>query len=146
MQFTNKFTIGIHIVCAINYFKDKTVVTSALLASSTGANPVVARTVMSSLKEAKIINISQGKTGIGLLKKIEDISFYDVYVALDCLDDDGLFHFHENPNPDCPIGRNIHKALDQKLKSIQKAMEEEMKKTKLSDVYESIISELEKGK
>lgn len=38
-------------------------------------------------------------------------------------EDGDLFRFHESPNPGCPVGRNIHLLLDDKLKSIQEAME-----------------------
>ncbi len=111
MQITSRFTIAVHIITAIDYFKDSEKVTSNFLAGSVGSNPVIVRNVMGNLKEAGIIDISQGKSGITLAKKPDEITFYDVYKAVDCVNDEGLFHFHENPNPDCPVGRNIHKAL-----------------------------------
>ena len=78
---------------------------------------------MGTLKEAGIIEISQGKSGISLAKGLDEITFYDVYKAVDCVDDDGLFHFHENPNFNCPVGRNIHIAMDEKLQRVQSIME-----------------------
>ena len=57
-----------------------------------------------------------------------------MYKAVDCVDDEGLFHFHENPNPRCPVGRNIHNVLDKRLDAIQQTMENEMKKSTLADV------------
>ena len=45
-----------------------------------------------------------------------------------------LFHFHENPNTACPVGRNIHKILDDKLRRVQDAMEGEMAKITVADV------------
>ena len=134
MQITSKFTIAIHIITAIDYFKDSEKVTSTFLAGSVGANPVIVRNVMGNLKEAGIIDISQGKSGIELAKDLEDITFYDVYKAVDCVSDEGLFHFHENPNIKCPVGRNIHKALDEELSGVQDALEERMKEIKLSDI------------
>jgi len=50
------------------------------------------------------------------------------------VEDGDLFRFHEAPNPECPVGRNIHSLLDDKLKSIQDAMETEMKKYTLLDI------------
>ncbi len=53
------------------------------------------------------------------LETIKDLSrdqFVDVYQAVECLGKSGkLFSFHDNPNPNCPIGANIHAVLDQKL-------------------------------
>ena len=45
-----------------------------------------------------------------------------------------LFRFHEAPNPECPVGRNIHALLDEKLKDIQDTMEERMKHYTLMDL------------
>lgn len=142
MQITNKFTIGVHIICAVEYFKKDREVTSSLLSLSTGANPVTVRTVISELREAGLLDVSQGKTGIGLKKDIKDISMLDVFNAVDGHNKDGLFHFHDNPNINCPVGKNIHKALDNKLLQIQDSMNSQMNKIKIGDVYNDIISEL----
>ena len=100
------------------------------------------RNVMGNLKEAGLISISQGKSGISLKKTPGQITFYDVYKAVDSVNEDGLFHFHENPNPECPIGRNIHKAMDSKLERVQMCMEAEMRKITLADVMTDIQREL----
>ena len=142
MQITSKFTIAVHVITAIDYFKDYEKVTSSFLAGSVGANPVIVRNVMGNLKEAGIIDISQGKSGITLAKKLNDITFYDIYRAVDSVSDEGLFHFHENPNANCPVGRNIHKAVDEKLLKVQQAMEAEMKQITLSDVVEDTRKEI----
>ena len=137
MQITSKFTIAVHIITAIDYFKDSEKVTSTFLAGSVGANPVIVRNVMGNLKEAGIIDISQGKSGIALAKELDEITFFDIYKAVDCVGDEGLFHFHENPNTDCPVGRNIHKALDEQLLSVQEAMEVQMKNITLADIMKN---------
>ena len=142
MQITNKFTIGVHIICAVEYFRKDREVTSSLLSLSTGANPVTVRTVISELREAGLLDISQGKTGIGLKKDIKDISMLDVFNAVDGLDKDGLFHFHDNPNINCPVGKNIHKAMDDKLMKIQDSMNSQMENIKIGDVYDDIINEI----
>lgn len=142
MQITSKFTIAVHIITAIDYFKDSEKVTSSFLAGSVGANPVIVRNVMGNLKEAEIIDISQGKSGITLARKLDEISFYDIYKAVDCVSDEGLFHFHENPNTDCPVGRNIHTAVDGRLLKAQQAMEKELKEILLADVVEDTRKEI----
>ena len=138
MQLTSRFTIAVHILTAIDYFKDTETVTSNFLAGSVGTNPVIIRNVMSQLKEAGLISSSQGKSGISLAKDLKDISFYDVYKAVDCVDESGLFHFHENPNIDCPVGKNIHSAMDERLTSIQDTMETQMKQISIADVEADI--------
>ena len=143
MQISNRFTIGIHVLTAIEFFKNEHDITSSFLSSSVGVNPVVIRTVMQDLKEAGLIKSSQGKTGISLAVPLSKISFYDVYKALHCIEENELFHFHDNPNLSCPVGRTIHKALDSKLYDIQCAMENKMKEIFVSQVYTDISKELE---
>ena len=142
MQITSKFTIAAHIIAAIDYFKDSEKVTSNFLAGSVGANPVIVRNVMGNLKESGIIEISQGKSGIGLAKGLDEITFYDVYKAVDCVDGEGLFHFHENPNIKCPVGRNIHLAMDEKLQRVQDTMENELRHITIADVAADIKKEV----
>jgi len=144
MQISSKFTIGVHLLAVIDYLGEDEKVTSSVLAGSIGVNPVIVRNVMGNLKEAGLISISQGKSGISLTKMPDQITFYDVYKAVDSVNEDGLFHFHENPNPECPIGRNIHKAMDSKLERVQMCMEEEMRKITLTDVMTDIQRELKK--
>ena len=69
-----------------------------------------------------------------MTKPLKEITFYDVYVAIEPLEDNELFNFHKNPNKECPVGKNIHKLLDRKLETIQKVMEDEMKKYTLDDL------------
>lgn len=144
MQISSKFTIGVHLLAVIDYLGEDEKTTSNILASSIGVNPVIVRNVMRNLKEGELISVSQGKSGISLTKTPDQITFYDVYKAVDSVKDEGLFHFHENPNPECPIGRNIHKAMDSKLKRVQRCMEDEMRKITLADVMTDIQNELKK--
>ena len=143
MQITSKFTIAVHMLTAIAYFKDKETLTSNFLAGSVGVNPVIIRNVMLRLKDAGMILVSQGKTGIVLARGLQDISFYDVYKAVDCVGDEGLFHFHENPNTDCPVGKHIQASMSGKLQEIQDSMEAQMRQITLADVAEQVQREIE---
>ena len=135
MQISSRFTIALHILTCIEEFKNDYKITSDFLASSINVNPVVIRRILKKLKSAGIITVARGNVGnMEINRDLKDITFYDVYKAVDCVDDEGLFHFHENPNPRCPVGRNIHNVLDKRLNAVQKAMENEMKKSTLADV------------
>lgn len=142
MQISSKFTIAVHLLAVIDYLGDNEKVTSNILAKSIGSNPVIVRNIMGNLKESGIIDISQGKSGVLLTRKTNEITFYDVYKAVESVKEEGLFHFHENPNPECPIGSNIHKAMDIKLETIQQSMEEEMKKITIADVLSDIMKKI----
>ena len=145
MQITSRFTIAVHIIACIDYFGgDEKRVTSEFMSLSTNVNPVIIRTVLSQLKSAGIITARQGSGGANLAKPLEEISLYDVYKAVDCVSEDGLFHFHENPNTDCPVGKNIHYAMDERLTKAQNAMEQELKNINLKDVVEDVKKNIPK--
>ena len=136
MQIGSRFTIGVHIITAIDYFKDMERVNSEFLAGSIGVNPVIVRTVISQLREAGIVQTQRGSSGAALTKRLDEITLYDIYKAVGSVDMEGIFHFHEQPNPDCPVGRNIHRVLDQHLIDAQRAMEEKLRTTTLADIVE----------
>ena len=144
MQITSRFTIAIHALAFIKLFQDEQRVTSNVLASSIQANPVIIRTVLSELKDAGIIDARQGSGGSRLAKPIEDISFYDIYKAVDTISETGLFHFHEHPHPDCIVGGNIHAAVDDKIQKVQDAMESELKSITMADVMNDLEKEIKK--
>ena len=137
MQIGSKFTIGVHIITAIDYFRDMDRVNSEFLACSIGVNPVIVRTVISQLREAGIVQTKRGSSGAELSKRLDEITLYDIYKAVGSVDpEEGLFHFHEQPNPECPVGRNIHKVLDQHLIDAQRSMEAELRSTTMADIAE----------
>ena len=133
MKITSRFTIAVHTLLVIHSFQDSVKVTSALIASSVNANPVVIRRILLQLKAAGLVSVASGTGGAKLIRDPKDITLYDVYEAVDCVEGD-LFHFHENPNPQCPVGRNVHTVLDQHLQEAQDAMEGVLKKTTLADL------------
>lgn len=138
MQISSRFTIAIHVFACMEIFGQDYKITSDFLASSIKVNPVIIRKILSQLKNAGLIEVARGTGGAKATRPIDEITFYDVYLAVDLLEEGELFHFHENPNPDCPVGRNIHAALDDKLTHIQKAMEDEMKKYTIADITDDI--------
>lgn len=138
MQISSRFTIAIHMLTCMETFKEEYKITSDFLASSINVNPVIIRRILSQLKEAGLIEVKRGTGGAGIIKPLEEITFLDVYRAVECIEENTLFHFHENPNPACPVGRNIHNILDDKLLKVQEAMERELKSITLADAIRDL--------
>lgn len=130
LQFSSRFTIATHILLCIAMFQDERKVTSNFLAGSINVNPVIVRNILGSLSSAKIVEIRSGVGGAFLARPSEEITLLDVFKAVE--KEESLFHFHENPNPECPIGRTIHSVMDGKIETIQSAMEGEMRDITLS--------------
>ena len=138
MQISSRFTIAIHIFACIDVFGKDYKITSDFLAGSVNVNPVVIRRLRTQLKAAGLITVARGTGGTAIAKPLDEITFYDVYLAVECVEYNKLFHFHDNPSTSCPVGRNIHKGLDDKLERVQAAMEREMKSITIKDAKDDI--------
>lgn len=135
MQISSRFTIAVHVFIAINNFEDEYKVTSKFLAGSINVNPVIIRQIIGQLKNSGLIDSSQGSSGIKISKNPEEITLLDIFNSVNSLDDGKLFAFHENPSKECPVGRNIHNILDNKLEQAQLALENNLKNTTLIDLF-----------
>jgi Rrf2 family protein len=134
MQISSRFTIAVHVLICIEEFKNDRKVTGDFLASSVNVNPVVIRRLLQQLKSAGLVSVARGSGGAETARPVDEITLLDVYRAVDCVENGSLFHFHENPNTLCPVGRNIHNVLDERLDKIQQAMEAEMRSVTLADI------------
>lgn len=139
MQISSRFTIAIHIFACIDTFEKEYKITSDFLASSTNVNPVIIRKLLAQLKSAGLVNVIRGSGGASIARPLSEITLLDIYQAVECVEEGELFHFHENPNPDCPVGKNIHHILDDKLQRVQTAMEKELASITLKDVMNDTV-------
>lgn len=134
MQISSRFTLAVHIFACMDTFGNECKVTSDFLAGSTNVNPVVIRKILSQLKKAGLIEVARGTGGTVAARPLNEITFLDIYQAVECIENGELFHFHENPSTNCPVGRNIHHILDDKLLRVQTAMEQELASITLEDL------------
>jgi len=134
MQISSRFTIAIHIFACIDTFEKDYKITSDFLAASTNVNPVIIRKILAQLKAAGLVTVARGTGGASIAKPLHEITFLEIYRAVECVENGKLFHFHENPSTNCPVGRNIHLILDDKLQKVQEAMEQELAAFTLEDV------------
>lgn len=144
MQMSSRLTIAIHMLVCMDTFKDKKV-TSGFLAESVNVNPVVIRRLLSQLKAAGLVEVARGVGGAKVKRPLSEITVLDVYRAVKCVEDGELFRFHEDPDPDCPVGRNIRAVLDRKLDGVQRAMEEEMRRVTMDSIAEEIRQLIREG-
>lgn len=126
MPLSSRFTIALHMLTVMDVFKDQKV-TSQLMSDSIGVNPVVVRKLLTQLKTADIVTVKRGSGGASIARDPKTITYFDVYQAVEVVSDHGLFSFHEQPNPACPVGQNIHYLLDDDLIQAQLALENYLK-------------------
>lgn len=141
MRINTRFPVAVHMLALIELNKTRPS-TSELMALSVGTNPVVIRQLMSALKRAGLIETQSGVAGCHLAKAAEEVTLLEIYRAVQKNLDTPLFDFHPNPNPMCPIGRNIEEALDEPLFIAQTAMEKALESFTLKDITDYISDKI----
>lgn len=94
---------------------------------------------MGMLKKAGLVEVHPGIAGAKLAKELSDITLFDVYKAVNVVQDKELFSVHENPNPECPVGRNIQQTIEPLFISAQFAMEKVLANVTIEDVVKDIV-------
>lgn len=127
----SRFAVAIHILSLVaSGPREK--VTSEYIAGSVNTNPVVIRRITGMLKKAGLLQSQVGTPGAVLTRDPGEISLLDIYLAVQ--EKEVLFSMHENPNPQCPVGKNIQSALEDTFHTAQTAMEKELASKSLQDI------------
>ncbi|OUO89939.1 transcriptional regulator [Gordonibacter sp. An230] len=146
MRFSSRLPVATHILLCIALLGEEHKTTSTFLAGSVGVNPVIVRNVLGQLKAAGLVAVEPGVGGASLTMEPEEITLRDVLEAVE--DDTGVFHMHEHPSPECPIGRNVHAVLGAELEAAETAMLERLASTTLADLADEtreLIQQQEQG-
>ena len=78
-----------------------------------------------------------GNGGGALLARApQEITLLDVYRAID--DESGVFALHEQPNPQCPVGRNINNVLKGRIAAAEQALQSQLAQTTIADIAQDI--------
>lgn len=85
MQISSRFTLAVHIFACIDVFGKDHKVTSSLIAESTNVNPVIIRKILLQLKAAGLVNVARGSGGTTVAKPLSEITFLDIYRAVECM-------------------------------------------------------------
>jgi DNA-binding IscR family transcriptional regulator len=142
MQIGTKFSIAIHILLCVEFFKNMHKVTGDFIARSIKSNPTIIRNVMALLRNADLIAITAGTGGAKLARPAERINMNDVYQAVSPVKNRKLFKIHANSEPQCPIGRNIVMLLDPVFASAQGALENDLGTSTVQDLLDTLNAAL----
>ena len=138
MQFSVRLPVATHILLCIAHFHGEYKATSTFLAGSVNVHPVIIRKTLGQLKAAGLVSVAAGIGGAELQRNPKDITLLDVFHAVE--EDEDLFHFQENPNPKCPVGRNIHPILGERLEAVRQHMLDDL----ASITFQSLLDDMEK--
>ncbi|KIL49411.1 Rrf2 family transcriptional regulator [Jeotgalibacillus soli] len=135
-KISSRFSMAVHILSLIALSPSSS--TSDVIAGSVQTNPVIIRRIIGQLKKAGLVGVRAGVGGTYLLKELDEITLLDLYKAVEVVEDDELFNFHDHPNPKCPVGANIESVFRTKMLQAQSAMEQELAQVTL----DQLVSEL----
>lgn len=132
----SRFAVATHILTLIAAGGGEPV-TSEFIAASVNTNPSFVRRLLSRLTRAGLTTSQLGTGGGALLARPADrITLRDAYRAVD---DDGIFGLHqEQPNPACPVGRNIQAMLQTRFDAATRALEAELDGTTVADLVAEV--------
>ncbi len=137
MSISSRFAVGIHILTLLEVNKGG-VNSSEFIAGSVNTNPAVIRKIMGMLKNAGLVNVRPGIAGAELARDLSAITLLDVYKAVNVVQEKELFSIHENPNPDCPVGRNIQNTIGPLFSFAETALEKALGNVTIEDVVQDI--------
>lgn len=144
MKISSRFSIAVHILSLLAIAKDAHG-TSEWIAGSVNTNPVTIRRILGQLKKAGLVNVRAGTGGAYLLKGLDEISLLDVFRAVDVVEEGQLFHLHEQPNPDCPVGANIQAVLQLIFTRAQNVMEQFLADITVDEVVNQLTQKIKSG-
>jgi Rrf2 family protein len=105
-----RFPIAVHILTLLSK-ADGELLSSDYIAGSININPALARKEISNLRNHGLIASKEGKSGgYSLAKPANQISLADVYLLVKNQPVLGIAK--NTPNPDCPVGKQINKKID----------------------------------
>lgn len=138
MAISSRFAVGVHILTLLAQSQGKPV-TSEWIAGSANTNPAVVRKLLGMLAKAGLTTSQLGLGGGALLARSpEAITLLDVYRAVD---EGDLFALHnEQPNPACPVGRNIQSALLGTMTRAQRALEDELASQTIAGALQAVLA------
>lgn len=138
MSISSRFAVGVHILTLLAQSRGKPL-TSEWIAGSASTNPAVVRKLLGMLAKAGLTTSQLGLGGgARLARSPEAITLLDVYRAVD---EGALFALHnEQPNPACPVGRNIQTALSGTMTRAQQALENELASQTIASISNEVAA------
>jgi Rrf2 family protein len=132
----SRFAVAVHILTLVAHGEGQPV-TSEFIAGSVNTNPSLVRRLLTQLSRAGLTTSQMGTGGGALLARPADhITLGDVYRAVE---DGGIFGLHrEQPNPVCPVGRNIQALLEADFDAATRAMQAELDRRTIADVLAGV--------
>ena len=130
-----KFSVALHILVMIS--ESTEVQNSDTLANSVNTNPSYIRKITALLKKAGIIESTQGKSGMSLLKSSREIDLLEIYQAVHPKEVK-LLNVHTDVNSECPVAQYIEAVLNPIFTDAEQQLFQSLKARTLEDVIKQM--------
>jgi len=128
--------MAVHVLAVLAY-QEGDRVTSAFLASSVNTNPVIIRRLLLALQRARLVDTCKGGgAGTRLSRSPRRVNLAEVYRAVE--EPTAFARPARKPNAACPVGHCIQETLEQVFTSAQSALERDLERTTLADVFAAV--------
>ncbi|MFI5782792.1 RrF2 family transcriptional regulator [Nocardia sp. NPDC051570] len=113
--------------------------TSAEIADSMMSNPVLVRRILSNLREAGLVQSTEGRSGGWTLARPPyKITLYAAYAAVE---QGTVLPRHAHPaNETCEVGRHMHALLDAEFQAAERALEERLGRTTIAHLVQQVLT------
>lgn len=126
-----RFPIAVHLLTLLSKAGNE-LLSSDFMAGSININPALARKEISNLRNQGLINSKEGKSGgYSLGKSASQITLADIYLAVK--NQPVLGAAKNMPNPDCPVGKQISKSIDQLYADLDKTLLQKLGSISIED-------------
>lgn len=135
MSNTNtQFSIAVHILTGLAKFGK---LNSNELAVSVNANPIFIKRILAKLSSFGLVSTSSGRNGGSTLaRKAENISLYDVYMAVEAPNSFVVHSYSKNLS--CEISTNIQGAMHDVLEEVQSDLKARLTSISIYDMGKKV--------
>jgi Rrf2 family protein len=136
MNVSTRFTVALHILTLLAS-KSGEALTSEYIAGSVNTTPVVVRRLLGLVRKARMVT-SQPGAGGGWELSVDPakLTLRDVRRAVN---EGSPFSMHtQPPNPRCPVGKNIQRALTPLYDHAEQVMEADLGRTTILSLLHSV--------
>jgi Rrf2 family protein len=130
-----RFAVSVHLLALLAQDCGESM-SSDVLASSIGVNPVIVRTLLGKLRKAGLVKTKRGVPGATLARPLPKITLLDIFDAVGLRGE--LFSIHEQPDPKCPVGGNIQRTLERFFDSAEMALKRSLAELTVADVVNDL--------
>ena len=126
-----RFAISLHILTLLDKANGE-VLSSDYIAGSININPVLVRKELSNLRNHGMVLSKEGKNGGSYLaKSAQNITLGEIYSSV--RQNSLLGNLKNTPNPQCPVGKQINKHLDNLYVDTENALIRQLSAQTLAD-------------